>query len=74
MQYLLRWHKGRSRYYQVHVQNDLFKHWSVMCVWGGIGNRLGGTKNYAFATKDAALEFVELIKMRRKVRGYIALN
>ena len=70
--YYLKWHNiSAARYYCLHIQRDLFRHWSVICIWGGIGNRLGGMRNYSFPSAEEALEFIESVKQKRHNRGYL---
>lgn len=65
-----RWHKGNQRFYKAYLQKDLFNHWTLICVWGGINSRLGNYKQFAFDSFDNAIDMLDKIKERRKDRGY----
>ena len=40
----VRWENAKSRrYYEARVIKNLLDEWEVLCLWGGIGTRLGGS-------------------------------
>lgn len=68
--YEYRWHKGISRYYAVYLSKDLFNHWLITCVWGGLRSKLGNYKTYSFIQLEEALKTINHMKNRRSKRGY----
>jgi hypothetical protein len=67
-----RW-ESATRYYAAMVQQDLFGYTEVLQVWGGKGNRLGGSKKLLTAGTEEAFALVEKIGQRRLARGYLAV-
>jgi hypothetical protein len=63
-----RW-ESATRYYAAMVQRDLFGDMEVLQVWGGKGNRLGGSKKLLTAGTEEAFALVEKIGQRRLARG-----
>lgn len=66
---VLYWTKG-SKYYKLFEQKTLFGTIDVICVWGGIGGKLGGHKIIPCDSEDDAEIVLNSIKARRKYRGY----
>jgi len=64
------WRKGNQRYYKIYVTKDLFNHYILTCVWGGVNSRLGNYKNYTFFNLNDANQFIDDISKRRLQRGY----
>ncbi len=69
----LRWVRG-TRYYRVHLEQDLWSSWILTKVNGRIGTRLGRARSYASLTIDAALLELARIAKRRRQRGYELTN
>lgn len=63
--------KQNIRYYHVILQKDLLGDWSVIRMWGGIHNKLGGYKVNGFLTKKEAIAYIEQTKLRKSRNGYI---
>ncbi len=59
-----------SRYYETHVQQDLWGEWQVVRVWGGKGSRRGGMKIERLTSRDEALTELHAIAVRRRAHGY----
>lgn len=64
-----RWEKA-TRYYEAHVQQDLWGEWLVVRTWGGKGSRRGGIKAELCATRKEACARFERIAQLRQRRGY----
>ena len=68
--YPLRWeHEEKARYYEVRVCRDLFGAAVVLCQWGGIGSKLGGSQEKVVAAQSVATVLAK-ISRRRVQRGY----
>jgi len=65
----LRWTRG-TRYYRVHLEQDLWASWVVTSVNGRSGIPLGRARFRPAATIDAALLELADIAKRRRQRGY----
>ena len=66
----LRWeHEEKARYYEVRVCRDLFGAAVVLCHWGGIGSKLGGSQEKVVAEQSLATVLAQ-ISRRRVQRGY----
>ena len=66
----LRWeHEGKGRYYEVRVCRDLFGAAVVLCHWGGVGSKLGGSQEKVVAEQSVATVLAK-ISRRRVQRGY----
>jgi hypothetical protein len=57
------------RYYKAFITRDLFDI-VVLCEWGTIGTRLGGSKSYPVSDLSEAGLKMDEIKKRRAQRGY----
>jgi hypothetical protein len=65
----LRWTRG-TRYYRVHLEQDLWSSWLLTQVNGRSGTPLGRARYKPAATiEDALLELAHIAKRRRQ-RGY----
>ena len=65
----LRWTRG-TRYYRVHLEQDLWSGWLLTLVNGRSGSRLGRARSKPFPSIDAALVELARIAKRRRQRGY----
>jgi predicted DNA-binding WGR domain protein len=63
--------KSNSRYYIVHLQENLFGEYTLVKNWGGINNKLGGAQMHTFASIDGALVEVDRVSKIRVKRGYL---
>lgn len=70
----LHWRKGNQRYYKIYVTKDLFNHYMLTCVWGGLHSKLGNYKNHSFQSLDDANSFITSISKRREQRGYTKIT
>jgi len=65
----LRWTRG-TRYYRVHLEQDLWDAWLLTHVNGRIGTPLGRARALPSATLEAALLTLAAVAKRRRQRGY----
>jgi hypothetical protein len=65
----LRWTRG-TRYYRVHLEQDLWDAWLLTHVNGRIGTRLGRARALPSPTLEAALLTLAAVAKRRRQRGY----
>jgi hypothetical protein len=65
----LRWTRG-TRYYRVHLEQDLWSSWVLTSVNGRCGTPLGRARCHAAPTIEAALLNLANIAKRRRQRGY----
>jgi hypothetical protein len=65
----LRWTRG-TRYYRVHLEQDLWSDWSLTQVNGRIGTRLGKVRSVRSPSIEAALLALAAVAKRRRQRGY----
>jgi predicted DNA-binding WGR domain protein len=61
---------SETRYYCVHLQQDLFGDWHLLCCWGGLYNRLGNCKTLYLDSVEQAPTILQAIHQRREKRGY----
>lgn len=69
----LRWVRG-TRYYRVHLEQDLWHTWVVTQVHGRIGTRLGRARAIPSPSIESALLRLAVIARRRRQRGYELAN
>jgi cytochrome b len=69
-QHHTRVHPAKARYYQVHLDRDLFGDWTLRKVWGGIGSSRGRMHNTGVPSYDEGVEQIREIAKRRGQRGY----
>lgn len=69
----LRWIRG-SRYYRVHLEQDLWSAWLITQVNGRRGTRLGRARSTPSTSIEAALLELAAIAKRRRQRGYELSN
>jgi hypothetical protein len=67
-------HPAKARYYQIHLDQDLFGDWTLLKVWGGLGSRRGGMHHAGLASYDHGIEQLREIAKRRSQRGYLTVN
>jgi predicted DNA-binding WGR domain protein len=68
---LVRWENAQTRrYYEARVAKNLLDEWEVLCLWGGIGTRLGGSAVIPLTSLDEAQSTLEKINARRTKRRY----
>jgi predicted DNA-binding WGR domain protein len=68
----VRWENAQSRrYYEARVAKNLLDEWEVLCLWGGIGTRLGGSTVIHLASLGDANITLEKIDARRTQRHYL---
>jgi WGR domain len=65
----LRWVRG-TRYYRVHLEQDLWRNWLLTQVNGRIGTRLGRARSKPTPSIENALLDLADIAKRRRQRGY----
>ncbi len=65
----LRWVRG-TRYYRVHLEQDLWRNWLLTKVNGRIGTRLGRARSHQSPSIEVALLELATIAKRRRQRGY----
>jgi hypothetical protein len=65
----LRWTRG-TRYFRVHLEQDLWAGWILTKVNGRIGSRLGCIRSSEVSSIEAALFLLAAIAKRRRQRGY----
>ena len=65
----LRWTRG-TRYFRVHLEQDLWSGWLLTKVNGRIGTRLGRARAEHSSSIEAALTSLAAIAKRRRLRGY----
>lgn len=62
--------KTKDRYYNLNLAKNLFGEWQIIKKWGGLRNRIHGSKTmYAKNLVDANLQLNKINKKRKK-RGY----
>ncbi len=59
-----------ARYYQVHLDRDLFGHWTLRKAWGGTGSHRGRMHSTGITSYDDGIAQVRMIAKRRARRGY----
>jgi hypothetical protein len=69
----LRWTRG-TRYYRVHLEQDLWSSWLLTQVHGRRGAALGRVRSKPAPTIDAAFLELAHIAKRRRQRGYQATS
>jgi predicted DNA-binding WGR domain protein len=69
----VRWEKD-SRYYEAHVERDLWGDWVLTRVWGRRGTALGQIRRAPCASYADALEKLQGLGVQRERRGYTAVS
>lgn len=70
---VLKW-ESSNRYYIIRLQKNLFGEWTVIKEWGGLRNRLGGSKVNDFTNLEDAVNQINNITKTRKSRGYFIVE
>jgi hypothetical protein len=65
----LRWTRG-TRYYRVHLEQDLWSNWLLTQVNGRLSSPLGRARAHPSPTIESALLQMAAIAKRRRQRGY----
>ena len=65
------WRKG-AKYYNIHIQPNLFGEICVIKSWGVVGNKRAGFKVVSCEDELEVSKVIEDIAKRRKIRGYRA--
>jgi predicted DNA-binding WGR domain protein len=65
----LRREKG-TRYYEVHLHQDLWGEWVLTRVWGRRGTQLGRMVHNPCASYDDGCELLTAVQARRERRDY----
>jgi predicted DNA-binding WGR domain protein len=63
-----------TRYYRVHLEQDLWRGWRLTQVNGRIDSRLGRARSRKAPSIDVALFELSKIAARRRKRGYELLS
>ena len=67
----VRWENAQTRrYYEARVAKNLLDEWEVLCVWGGIGTRLGGSTVIPVISLEDAQATLAKINVKRHQRHY----
>jgi len=69
----LRWEK-ETRYYEVHVVQDLWGGWVLTRIWGRRGSALGQIRRAPCESYAEALEKLARVEKRRAQRGYAVVS
>ena len=59
-----------KKFYNVHLQQNLFGGTSVICSWGSFENNLGGHRTIFCQKQEQIDATIDEIAKRRKYRGY----
>jgi hypothetical protein len=72
---LARWENGQTRrHYGARVIKNMLDEWGVLCLWGGIGTRRGGSTIIPLASRDEAQKTLAKIAARRTQRHYLQVR
>ena len=67
-----RWQK-HTRYYEVHLAQDLWGSWVLTQVWGRRGTALGRIINTPCASYKDGIAKLAAVRKQREQRGYLAI-
>jgi hypothetical protein len=71
----LRWENPqKGRYYEAWARKNLLGEWEVLCAWGGIGTKLGGSKVIPTGSLEAAADTMATIHTKRLKRHYLLVK
>ena len=65
----LRWEK-ETRYYEIHLQQDLWDDWVLTRIWGRRGSPMGQIRRIPCQSYDDAATKLANVRSQRKRRGY----
>lgn len=65
----LRWEK-ETRYYEVHLQQDLWGSWVLTRIWGRRGSPMGQIRRAPCASYAEAVKQLAAVRSQRQRRGY----
>jgi len=65
----LRWEK-ETRYYEVHLQQDLWGGWVLTRIWGRRGSPMGQIRRVPCASYAEAMKQLAAVRSQRQRRGY----
>lgn len=65
----LRWEK-ETRYYEVHLQQDLWGTWVLTRIWGRRGSPMGQVRRIPCASYAEAMKQLAAVRSQRKKREY----
>lgn len=69
-----RWENYQTnRYYRILLAHDLFGHWLLTKIWGGINQATGRTVHIAYQSYDDAIKAIDHIAKTRIKRGYVLI-
>lgn len=68
-----RWHNA-SRYYEVHIHQDLWGNWLLTRIWGRTGTAAGNHKQEPVADREEALGRLAAVAACRRRRGYLPIE
>ncbi len=70
-----RWENPKKgRYYEAWTHKNLFGEWEVLCAWGGIGTKQGGSKAIPTDSIEAAGDIMATIHAKRLKRHYLPVK
>jgi hypothetical protein len=65
----VRWENNQTRrYYEARVSKNLLDEWEVLCLWGGIGTRRGGSTVIPVISLEEAQATLAKINVKRQQR------
>lgn len=65
----VRW-ESSTRYYEVHLHQDLWGQWILTRTWGGKGSHRGQIRHQPCPSRQEGERQLEAIGRRREVHGY----
>ncbi len=65
----VRW-ESRTRYYEVHLHQDLWGQWILTRTWGGKGSQRGRIRHQPCSSRQEGERQLESIGRRRERHGY----
>lgn len=68
-----RWERD-TRYYELHLRQDLFGDWVLTRVWGGKGTALGQIRHELCRNYASGVSLYAASIKRREKHGYIHVN
>lgn len=65
--------KRQRRYYEIDIQKTLFGEWCLQRKWGRIGTQGGRCMEDVFASEEAAVQALAILKAQKHQRGYATI-